>query len=427
MNSKQKNVLLWNPISNHGHLNMYLELYADCLIQLGYNVLYYADLDAEFEAYLKVELPKLRSVEAIVSTKNLKRWSFSWVYFVGKNLTIRTLKDFFFSLGKTFLKTNTSSGFVEFGVLTRKLKILKDSDVVPDLVVCMYLDMTRLTKHSRQRLYNSRIPWVGLLFHPESLTNLTGFSKNSWFQESTNVGGIFFTDKYIDEYQSCARRNQVFQVFPDASKFRSLLGQSLPQEFSGLAKGRRIIGLVGALDGNKKLIGEFLKLSTHPLMNDFYFVLAGEVYESSLDSDVLEEVRRLSGSIQENLFVYDKYIESELHYDSLVNHVDILFACYKDFDSSANILAKSAIFQKPVLVTSGTWIGNLVEKYKLGEAVLPFSMDNLINGILNISNQLDTDPQNFGFKDYEFYVSQENLRNHLRDYLEELFTKEAIL
>jgi hypothetical protein len=201
----------------------------------------------------------------------------------------------------------------------------------------------------------------------------------------------------------------------------------LPQEFSGLAKGRRIIGLVGALDGNKKLIREFLKLSTHPLMNDFYFVLAGEVYESSLDSDVLEEVRRLSGSIQENLFVYDKYIESELHYDSLVNDIDILFACYKDFDSSANILAKSAVFQKPVLVTSGTWIGNLVEKYKLGEAVLPFSIDNLINGILNISNQLDTDPQNFGFREYEFYVSQENLRNHLRDYLEELFTKEEIL
>jgi hypothetical protein len=266
-----------------------------------------------------------------------------------------------------------------------------------------------------------------LLFHPEALTNQTGFSKNSWFQESTNVGGIFFTDKYVDEYQSRARRNQLFQVFPDATKFRTSLAQKFPQEFSSLAKGRRIIGLVGALDGNKKLIGEFLKLSTHPLMNDFYFVLAGEVYESSLDSDVLEVIRRLSGSIQENLFVYDKYIESELLYDRFVKDVDILFACYKDFDSSANILAKSAIFQKPVLVTSGTWIGNLVEKYKLGEAVIPFSIDNLINGILNISNQLDRDPQNFGFKDYEFYVSQENLRNHLRDYLEELLSKEAIL
>lgn len=427
MNSKQRNVLLWNPISNHGHLNMYLELYADCLIQLGYKVLYYADLDVEFEEYLKVELPELKSVETIVTTKKLKRWSFSWIYFVGKTLTIRAFEDFFFSLCRTFLKTNTSRGFVEFGVLTRKLKILKDSNVVPDLVVCMYLDMARLTRHSRRSLYNTGIPWIGLLFHPESLTNLTGFSKESWFQESTNVGGVFFTDRYVDEYQSLARQNQVFQVFPDATKSRRALGRPLPQEFSSLAKGRRIIGLVGALDGRKKLIGEFLKLSTHPLLNDFYFVLAGEVYESSLDSDVLKEVRRLSGSIQENLFVLDKYIESELQYDSFVNEVDILFACYKDFDSSANILAKSAIFQKPVLVTSGTWIGNLVEKYKLGEAVLPFSMDNLIKGILKISNQLDTEPQNFGFKDYEFYISQENLRNHLRDYLEVLFTKEAIL
>jgi hypothetical protein len=201
----------------------------------------------------------------------------------------------------------------------------------------------------------------------------------------------------------------------------------LHHEFTVLAKGRRIIGLIGALDGNKKLIGEFLELSNHPLMKDFYFVLAGEIYESSLDSDVLKEVRRLSGAIQENLFVHDKYIESELHYDSFVKNVDILFACYKDFDSSANVLAKSAILQKPVLVTTGTWIGNLVEKYKLGEAVLPFSMENIINGILKISDQLDTDPQNFGFKDYEIYVSQVNLRNYLSDYLEELFMKEAFI
>jgi hypothetical protein len=405
---------------------MYLELYADCLIQLGYKVLYCADLDFEFEEYLKAELPELRSVEAVVTTKMIKRRSFSWIYFEGKNLSIRAFRALSFSLGRISPKFNARRGFVEFGVLTRKLKILKDSNVVPDLVFCMYLDMTRLTRNSTRILHNSKIPWVGLLFHPESLTNQTGFSKESWFQDSTNVGGIFFTDKYVDDYQSVARPNQVFQVFPDATKSRSSLAGRLPQEFSSLAKGRRIIGLIGALDGNKKLIGEFLKLSTNPLMSDFYFVLAGEVYESSLDPEVLKEVRRLSGSIQENLFVYDKYIESELHYDSFVKDVDILFACYKDFDSSANILAKSAIFQKPVLVTRGTWIGNLVERYKLGEVVLPFSIDNLTEGILNLSNQIDADFENFGFKDYELHVSQENLKNHLHDFLEELFTKETI-
>jgi hypothetical protein len=405
---------------------MYLELYAECLIQLGYRVTYYADLDSEFEKYLKVELPELRSVEALVKSKKLKRWSFSWMYFVGKNLAIRAFKAIFFSFCGRFLKINTKN-FVEFGVLTRKLKILKDSNAAPDLVVCMYLDMTRLTRQSRRALHNLRIPWVGLLFHTESGANLTGFSKESWFRDSTNVGGIFFTDKCVDEYQSLARPNQIFRVFPDATKARPSLGRHLPQEFSNLAKGRKIIGLVGSLDGNKKLIGEFLKLSTHPLMNDFYFVLAGEVYESSLDPEILKEVIRLSGSIQENLFVFDNYIESELHYDSFINGIDILFACYKNFDSSANILAKSAIFHKPVLVTSGTWIGNLVERYKLGEAVLPLSIDNLIQGILNLSVKLDEDSKNFGFKDYEFYVSQDNLRNHLRDYLEDLFKKDAFI
>jgi hypothetical protein len=427
MNKKIERVLLWNPLSNHGHLNMYLELYAESLIQLGYEVFYYADLDSAFEAYLQNELPKLKSVEEVVPTKRLRRWTFSWLIYVGRNLLLRAIKSALFRLKRMLFKNTKGHSFVEFDVLTRKLKILKDSDFVPDLVICMYLDMTRLTNLSKRELSKFKIPWIGLLFHPEPLVNATRFPRESGFENSSNVGGIFFTDKYLAMYHSLARPNQLFRVFPDVTKARPLPEIDLPRAFSDQVKGRPVVGLIGALDGHKKLIKEFLEISKHPLMSEFYFVLAGEVYESSLETDVLQEVRRLSGSIQENLYIYDNYIESELQYDSFVNAVDILFACYKDFDSSANILAKSAIFRKPVLVKSETWIGNLVESFNLGKAVSVLSIDNLLKAIISISKELNSSPSNFGFKDYEFHVSQENLRRQLGNYLEELSTKKEVL
>jgi hypothetical protein len=288
----------------------------------------------------------------------------------------------------------------------------------------MYLDMTRITRRTDRKLKKNGVCWIGLLFHTEPYVTFSSFPRNSWFQKSSNRGGILFTDTHLQEYQALARKDQTFRVLPDATKYATPRSQGFSQEFVRLAKGRQIIGLVGALDGNKKLIGEFLELSTHPLMEDFYFVLAGEVYETSLAPDLVKKVRKLSGSTQENLFVHDRYVTSEEHFNSFVSDVDILFACYKDFNSSANILAKSAVFHKPVLATRGTRMGDLVDKYNLGGTVSTDTIDDLIYGLLDISKKLDLNSDCFGFAEYDFQVSQENLKNKLGDFLFELGIEE---
>jgi len=423
MNPRSKTILLWNPVSNHGHLNMYLEIYASVLIQLGYEVFYYADLDLGFEDYLASRIPDLKSVEKITPSKFLKRWSPLWIQIVLLNLLKRFAGKLRIMLIEMQGSSKRSASRVEFDILTRKLSSLKDFGFKPDLVICMYLDMTKLTKKSERVLAKQKVSWSGLLFHPEAMGNQDKFNQSTWFGSSTNVGSIFFTDKYIAKYLELAGPNQVFKVFPDVTTVKRGKELSLDINFMNLACGRKIVGLIGTLDGNKKLIGEFLKISADPSLQEFYFVLAGEVYESTLEPDTLAEIRRLSGAVQENLFVYDKYIESEEDYNYLVSQVNILFACYKDFDSSANILAKSACFDIPVLVTAETWMGSLVEKYNLGIAVSSPTINDFVSSILQLSSLLDSKETFFGFESFREHASISNLEKSLENYLIEVWEK----
>jgi hypothetical protein len=429
MNMDSKTIILWSPVSNHGHLNMYLEIYGSILIDLGYSVFYYADLEDSFVARLQKIAPNLKSIETVASDKILKRWGFEWAFKVTRNILRRRLmfiifftKRLFPQLSSTFRNQNS---FVDFGVLTRKLEALNEIGFRPNLVICMYLDMTFLGSKSRKVLHKLAVPWIGLLFHPEELKVVSGFNKDSWFTDASNRGAVFFSGSAVSDYNQAARINQSFVLFPDVTRTPSAGNSSFASNLVLQSQGKKIVGLIGALDGNKKLIKEFLELSRDPRLKDYFFVLVGEVYESTIDSSTLEQIRILSGNPADNIYVQDRYISSETDFDGLVSKIDILFACYRDFDSSANILAKSASFNKPIIVTAGTWIGRLTEQFNLGLTVSNFSIDTLVDSIQKIGKDLELRPQSFGFVDYLEIVSIENLKMNLGQYLTELWKTES--
>ena len=427
MTPKPKKILLWNPISNHGHLNMYLEIYASTLLDLGYEVYYYADFEEAFKEYLNVEVPMLKSVEVISHKLLLKHWTAKWIYLIMGNL-LKRVWTFITCIWKKALITvnfryKSKNSFVEFGVLTRKLKVLNEFGFRPDLVICMYLDMTYLDCNSRRIFRNLSVPWVGLLFHPQPLPGIGAFEKKSWFSDESNMGGIFFTNNMINSYNQASSQTQVFEHFPDVTRESMKIKPLLDLDLRKLSNGRNIVGLVGALDGNKKLIQEFLDASKDPRLEDYYFVIAGEVYEATLEKATLSEIRSLSDSFQQNLYIYDKYIESEVDFDYLISQVDILFACYKNFDSSANILAKSARFRKPVIVRAGTWIGQITEQYNLGLAISNPDVSNVVSAILNLGQKIKNVSNDFGFDSYMARVSTNSLKNSLKIFLEKLWER----
>jgi hypothetical protein len=148
--------------------------------------------------------------------------------------------------------------------------------------------------------------------------------------------------------------------------------------------------------------------------------MVGEIYESTLPTDTLNEIRSRKG-VSDNLYLVDHYINSEEDFDSLFSQVDIIFACYKNFDSSANVLAKSAYFKKPVLVTAETFIGDLTQQHNLGIAIKNPDVDSIAKSILLLGETIERQDSNFGFDDYTSSVSTENLKNRLDHYLKNLW------
>ena len=47
----------------------------------------------------------------------------------------------------------------------------------------------------------------------------------------------------------------------------------------------------------------------------------------------------------------------------------VIFAVYRDFFRSSNMLSKAAYFEKPILVANGCLMGERVERYGIGLAV----------------------------------------------------------
>ncbi len=409
MKANSKSILLWNPISNHGHLNMYLEIYATALLDLNYKVYFIAELEETFKVSLLTKLPNLISFDIAVPTQSSEKWTMKWFISVIFNK---------FQWGVKFLRKN--SAYPEFDELTNKLKAMKKTGLKPDLVMCMYIDMTHLGRKSRKILKRLQIPWVGLLFHPPMLENNYRFTRNSWFSDLSNQGAIFFTESRIESYRAISRSNQSFEVFPDVTRKPNLSISPPGIDFRNFANGRHVVGLIGSLDGTKKMIKEFLAVSEDVRLKNYCFVMVGEIYESTLPADTLNEIRSRKG-VSDNLYVDDRYINSEEDFDSLFSQVDIIFACYRNFDSSANVLAKSAFFKKPVLVTAETFIGNLTQQHNLGIAIKDPEVESIAKSILLLGEKIENKNFSFGFDDYISSVSTENLKNRLDHYLKNLW------
>jgi hypothetical protein len=284
--------------------------------------------------------------------------------------------------------------------------------------------MTHLGSRTRKKLSKLSIPWIGLLFHPKPLSQDGKFTKDSWFLDASNRGGVFFTDNLLDAYNQVSKPNQFFELMPDSTRTFSLGKRSLILDLKKKAGARKIIGLIGALDGTKKLIKEFIEISKDPRLSNYYFVIAGEVYETTIEDVTVREILRDNGSVSDNLYIYNKYIELEADFDYLISQIDILYACYKDFDSSANILAKSARFEIPLLVTEGTWIGRITKQYGLGIAINNPGVSSLVPAILELGQEVDRDEQVFGFDVYRENISLNKLQHALAQYLHRLWEGE---
>jgi hypothetical protein len=399
-----KLVVVFAPISKAGHIDFWLEAIILALRRSGFRVAYMAPNFA---------LDKNGDQDIIKVPFNLeekgRRFNIFidyWLYEfreLGEKYTKRTAgafpgnnQHFFKRLQKKILLTLIPTiyriallipAFKNFGSkedfyikqfaekINAAKKFLK---VRPDLVINTYLDFYSMDRKEWQKAGKYfKWNWAGIRFAPNQ-ANLDGYMyldsfRGLWVLTKKNAidFSIAFPDKKISFLPEVTNQN-IMECQPD------IIRQVLER-----AGSRKIIIMVGSI-GRRKNIPYWLYLAKNLDSEKWYFLIAGKVMWGQIDSI---EKKSIANLIENgNLEILDEYIEDERIINEFIMNSEIIFAVYKKFPHSSNLLSKAAFFKKPIMVSSKSHMGAEVDKYELG---FPVSEDNYIEGKLALEGNID--------------------------------------
>lgn len=233
----------------------------------------------------------------------------------------------------------------------------------PHLILNMYMDLYR-TDYSRWNHFERkmRIPWVGLRFIP-SKEPIEGY----YFIHSCR-GMAFLDDNVCRRYQKLINHKN-FAYFPD------ITDASLPTKKSELsleivkrARGRKVVFLGGTI-GRSKNLEKWYELISIANPERWFFLQIGEIREENLTTGDIAAQNKFLRMMPENLLIKNEYLPDEKDFNDVIFNSDVLFAVYRDFKISSNMLGKAAAFERPILVAQGNLMGQRVNDYQIGAAV----------------------------------------------------------
>lgn len=297
---------------------------------------------------------------------------------------------------------------------------IKSSGVQPDLVFHTWLDSC-VTPGLTATLTDLIMPypWSGLYFHPWYLRQNLRFASMRRGPLSTEAAlnarrcpAVAVLDEGIADRLQARLHHKPVIVFPDPAD-ETPPDRTFPpaREIRERAQGRTIIGLIGALAKRKGLL-TLLEVAQQAASEKWFFVFAGQLM---LDSFLPEERQLIQQRIQApppNCYFYPQRLPDEAQFNALIEACDIVYAAYQQFPSSSNLLAKAALFEKPVIVSAGYCMGERVQRYNLGLTVPESDAAQSLAAIRQLSAQLARDGRYAGarFAEYHQAHSVERLR-----------------
>ena len=96
-----------------------------------------------------------------------------------------------------------------------------------------------------------------------------------------------------------------------------------------------------------------------------------------------------------------------------------LFAAYRNFTGSSNLLTKAAAYGKPILVSQGACMGRRISEYGIGIAIPEENIEACREAIVRLCREGAPKPENF-----TIYAS-EHSRTKLADTLRQLITNHS--
>lgn len=437
MNNEDKGlILLYSPLSKSGHLDSWLELVIQSLVDSGYSVSYLAEnkINTSSIGLDKVNFIPFRKIDKRTSSIS-KFLLFEWCalgrkyelklpgylpsnqsgvlkkiqkYIFRKLVpTLYKLTLFFPLIKKASSIDLNFDQFISRVNASEKLLLKK-----PSLVINLYLDFYSnsfdLWKYPLKKI---RWPWAGIRFTPD-------LNEDSDFLSLESFKGQWILDETLITDFQIKWPNKKIEFLPDfadnrlpAMKISKIVDVALNR-----ATGRKIIFLGGSIS-RRKNISYWLNLMEVMNPEEWFFIMIGRVYWGDLPREDVQKLR-LAEVEKENFYMVDAYINDEAELNEFISISNLIFAVYKEFPFSSNMLSKAAEFEKPIVTSQNHLMGRLVEKYKIG---LTVSEENYLDAVRKIEKLEDCE---FKYKDFSAKYSRENFQQALVKMTEEIIQNE---
>ena len=362
MNSGRPCILVYNPLAGHGHLDSWNALFVSILLARGYRVIAVTEDSGALARRLglsgDLQSPNLQLFDLV----DLRRSAGCRILARAGRILRRIWRK---STGNADGPARDPQAYyLEPAEFARHLKwVSKKARWSPALVLNMYMDLYK-TDSARWQAFDraQSLPWIGIRFIPQE--NPT----EGYYRTESLSGMCFLDERVVDAYQARIPTKRFF-LLPDVTH------TDLPEETSDLAQGiaqeaagRKIVFLGGTIVKSKNLAAWF-RLIALADPQQWYFVQVGEIRWDELDAQEREALRAAIERPLGNLFILDAYLPDERTFNEIIMASDIIFAVYRDFRISSNMLGKAAAFEKPILVADNHLMGARVNRYGIGRAV----------------------------------------------------------
>jgi len=217
-----------------------------------------------------------------------------------------------------------------------------------------------LYMHARSfRMPGSPMPYTGVMPCPEKI-----FTSNSLRSVAVlDEGAVEPMRRIVGEKPIVWMPDFTDGHLPNPSEETS----GLAKKITSFAQGRPVVSLMGFLVRTKGL-EDFTSVIEAEAMKDVFFFLGGEVHWGDIDDATRQKMQEV-WERAENVYAHLQFISSDTEMNAVIDASNVIFAVYRNFPNSSNILTKAAVFKKPIIVSDGYVMAERVREFGLGEVV----------------------------------------------------------
>lgn len=396
-------ILLYNPISNEGHLDSWHVLFIEAFLNAGWAVLAMtSDLTGlqhklTQKGLLDHQALNLYSISSeTIATEAQHSGLFKRLKKIAKWLEtksnlklgqgLRKLKGVFQSTEERE-HTALALKYLDPQLFSDQVnQVLGQHSKQVSVVFNMHVDAYMPSSSAWQQFgFASPIPWMSLCITPDQLLTLQADINTlaPYYSKADYRGTCFLNEALLDRYRVRWPDKQ-FEYLPDITE-TALPAQPTPlaAQIKQRAAGRQIVFMGGSI-GKQKNLAQWVKLIQQADAAQWYFVQLGRLNHNNLTTEDSAALATLQTTAPQNLYSHDAYLPDELAFNDVISVADVIFAVYKDFYRSSNMLSKAAYFEKPILVASNCLMGTRVTQYGIGLAVAADDSQAIHQGLVDL-------------------------------------------